>query len=1208
MLSRRFLYVFSGAVLAASAATASAPHFVDKRLGEEEEIRLREEWFFGQRRAGTESDEEMRALRVEAVERTREALRTQEVLQSLGFSGSQNQWYAMGPAPSTFGGWAFGPVSGRIQAIAKDWDRNILYVGAASGGVWKSTNDGLDWTSIFDTAGTVAVGAVTVDPADPDVLWVGTGDNYSSCSSYFGIGLLRSPDGGMTWETRNGEGGTSLDDLSSFSNVLVDPRSSSFITVGGRFRGCTSGNQQNGGIFTTEDGGTTWTERLAAQVHELARDPIAPDVLWAGTHSGIYKSIDNGETWVKQSGDGLPTSGTNRTEIAIAPSDPQVVYALFDGAGDSFWRTTDGGTSWTQMDDDACDGQCSYNMTLRVSATDPDRVYRGTIRLFRSDNGGASWTTLTSSWGSSQQVHQDTHSLLTHPTDPDTFYVGSDGGLWKSTNGGGSFTNRNGNLNVTQFYAIGVDAGDPDRICGGAQDNSSLARQGGSNVWALQAVTGDGFVCHIDPVQPSFAYITSYPSGGFPNVWRSSNGLFGSFNDVTGPGSGINSGDRIAWVTPYTLDPTNPATLYLGTHRLYRTDNRGSSWTQVGPPDVSGGGSQALLAVEVNRGFPDVVYTGASSNRIYRSTDGGPNLTDITGGLPDRAVTDIAGDPTNPDRAFATLSGFNAAHVWEWNAGVGWAARDSGIPNVPANSVLMLTADDILVATDTGVFRSFNGGESFVPFMAGLPQGLVAMDLKVNEAQSIVTVGTYGRGAWQVAVGPVAPMLQHGSVVQPLAELDGDGDAEIEPGETWSIRPILENVGGLAADGVSARLATSASGVEVRTAGPLGFGDLGPGDSAIVAGAYVFSVAPDVPCGETVTFDLVEIESASAGSFEDQLGIYVVSISDGNAPPVPVTVIDEDFDPAPAWAHDAPEADLDGCGSVVEIDEWKIATKDAAHGPSFHAGNGPGATYGQANFAWLRPAGRDSADDPGIEIPADALAATMTIEHWYGFAFGQDGGQVAIDAVENDLDTYTPLTPLEGYTGVLVSGGCNGLEGQNAFHGSSGGWKTSTFDLTPYRGKTIYPAFIFGSDRLAPTGEGWYIDDVRITYQAPGAPLCDISLWPGQVPEASFSLEEGQVRADWSASCNAAEFPGQTYSVQAGDLDALRDAGAYAHAALEGECDRAAGVLFAPGPGNEYYLVVPAGEGRQGSGGLDSSGTPRPNPDATCGIDRTSCP
>ncbi|ANM29824.1 hypothetical protein ABI59_09895 [Acidobacteria bacterium Mor1] len=1188
---------------------------VDRSLGEEEQILKRQEWFFSTRRAGTESGEEMAELWRSGVDVTRDALRRQRFRRSAGIESEVNFWVPMGPAPSNFGGWAFGTVSGRISSLAADWAGGTLYAGSASGGLWKSTNDGLSWTNLFDDgAGTQTVGTVEVDPNDANVIWAGTGENVTGCEGYFGVGLLRSGDGGLTWEARNGSGASTLEDLSSFANIVIDPRDSDHLITGGRMRGCSSGSEQNGALYTSNDGGLTWTKRLDnMQVYEIVQDPLVLDTYWAATNTGVYKSVDNGVTWLVQTASGLPNGNTGRTELAVSPSDSNVVYALFSSGGNTFWRTTDGGASWTQMasGSNACDGQCWYNSVLRVHRTDPDIVYRGNVHVFKSLDGGANWTDLSNNWGSSQKVHQDTHEFLMDPNDPETFYVGCDGGVWKSEDGGANFLNRNGDMNVTQFYAIGVDANNTDVICGGAQDNSSLVRTSG-NVWDLQAVTGDGFVCHVNPQDPNYSYITSYPSGGYPNVLRSTSGVLGGYGGITGSGSGIQSGDRSNWVTPYLLDPQNPSTLYIGTHRVYRSDDHGDSWDQVGPTDLTAG-SSSLLSLAINRNFPEVLLSGSVSGRVWRTVNGGFAWEDITSGLPGRSINDVASDPADPDRAFAVVGGFNTNHVWEWNAGSGWTARGNDLPNVPVNSVLMLGSNDILVGTDTGVFRSMDGGVTFSPFMNGLPQGTVVTDLKLNIPESLVTAGTYGRGAWQVSIDPVEPMLLYDSIELPLTELDGDGDGSVEPGETWGVRPILRNAGGQTATGVTARLVSPTAGINMLDTAAQSFGDIAGGGTAPSQNVFSFSVHPAFSCGDVIRFDLLDVSSSNApASYPDRIEAFTVTVVGEYDTPIPATLLDENFDGSTGdWTHEAVGAGVFPCGGIPYIDEWGLGTKDAGRGPSYHCGNGAGGSYSTFNHSWLYYGGKDSQNGPGIDIPADAFGATLTIEHLYDTVAGQDGGKVVIDADEDDLNNYETLEPEGGYPGsTLGTFQCNAIEGEAAFQGSSGGWVTSTFDLSDYVGKRVYLAFVFGSDRQAAAGEGWWIDQVNVTYQVQGAPICDTVQWPGSVPATvSFRrLAGGDIEASWAGSCNAGALPGQSYSVQAGDLSLLHSSGTYSHAPVGGDCARTSPAVWSPGSGSEYYLVVPTEATREGGAGLATSGQ-RPQVDGTCGVQRiATCP
>lgn len=1200
-------------LVAAQTDPSTTPRFAPKENGEEREIEERREWFLRRRLDGVTSIEEARRLRALATAETAQRISELQYRRSQGQVDLNNFWSLKGPAGSHFGGWAFGDVSGRITAIAKN-SAGTLFAGGAAGGVWRSTNNGLSWTSLLDQIETQSVGAIGTDPNDNNVIWVATGDYNSGCEGYFGVGVLRSTDGGLTWQKRNGTGGTVLDNVSSFAALVVDPRSSGHVLVAATARGCVGGSGGSGGIFTTDDAGATWTERLSGvAVYALVQDRQNRDNYWAGTNQGVYKSTNNGVSWVKQTASSLPSSNTSRTEVAIAPSNGNVVYALFAGgpSGNEFWRTTNGGGSWTKMStgSSACDGQCTYNMTLAVHLTNPDTVYRGTVLVFKSTNGGAAWTQLTNGWGGSQQVHQDTQELLIDPVLPETLYIGSDGGVWRTDDGGSSFTCLNTDLNLAQFYAIDVHPTDPGIICGGAQDNSSLARPSATSVWELQAVTGDGFVCQINPVDPNIAYITSYPSGG-PSVSRSTTGVFGSFSGITGSGSGVNSGDRWNWVTPYIVDPMTPNVLYLGSQRLYKSINHGSNWTPIGPNDMTGG-SGTVYSIEVNRNFHDVVYAGTESGRVWRSADGGNSWTDITSGLPGRGINDLASDPTDPERVFAVVGGFNTAHLWEWKLGSGWIARGADLPNVPHNTALALTGTELFVGSDVGVHRSIDGGVSFTPYMDGLPLGLVVTDLKYKPAHNTLTLGSYARGAWQTSLDPVAPILIFDSLVLPLTEVDGDGDGSVEPGETFEVTPRIKNVGGLTAQTTQARLSTTTPGVTILQPSTRSFGDIAGGTAASTTSPYRFAVAPNFPCGGTIVFDLVDLTSATApGSFNDLTQAFTVTVLDHNQPNIPTVWLEEDFDPAPpsGWAHNVGSASIFGC-NVTWKDEWKLLQKDAAHGISYHAGNGPGQSYQRYDYSWLHHGGKDSAGGPGIDIPADAVKSTLTLTHWYNTQVNRDGGRVGIDAIDDNQDTYVTLVPVGGYDGTL-NGSCNPLNGDDAFMGVSLGWVTDTFDLTPYRGKKIYLAFVFGSDGAVSTNEGWYIDTVKVDSEVFGSPVCQTTHWPGAIGGSLQLVKSGaQLQASWGTACNAVTLPGQQFSIQSGNLDTLAAGGSYDHVVLGSNCNRVSPALFSAGSGNEYYLVLANDGGHEGSAGVASNGTPRPQLDATCGAPRDpGCP
>jgi hypothetical protein len=428
------------------------------------------------------------------------------------------------------------------------------------------------------------------------------------------------------------------------------------------------------------------------------------------------------------------------------------------------------------------------------------------------------------------------------------------------------------------------------------------------------------------------------------------------------------------------------------------------------------------------------------------------------------------------------------------------------------------------------------------------------------------------------------------------------------------VRPLLRNVGGLSAAGVTARLSTSTPGVTVLEPEVAGYGDLAPGQKSPAQALQRFAVSPDFPCSETISFDILEIASTDpAASYSDRISAFSVQVVDSYEPNIPLNLVDEDFDPVPSetWTHEAVGYDSIACRNFTYNDEWRLASKDAEHGSSYHCGGGPGGTYGTTDHAWLYLGGKDSAGGQGVEIPAEALSAMLTVTHWYDTEAGEDGGIVAIDASHDGADSFETLEPIGGYPGGTISiDRCNALQGQESFSGSSGGWVTSTFDLAPYLGKRVFLAFVFGSGFFVNGYEGWYVDRVAIDYEIKGPPLCDVIEWPGSVPASLLlaRLPGGEIEASWDPSCNEATLAGQGYSIQAGSLAAL-GAGGYDHAPLADRCDRSSPETFTPGPGSEYYLVVPNEGGREGGAGAGSSGLSRPQPSTVCGERReATCP
>jgi hypothetical protein len=726
---------------------------VDRSRGEDEQIRKRQEWFVRSR--GLDRVARPDLLRAEAVRDMAERQRRRA--DELRLSGET--WQPLGPATMTMLSWDMGPVAGRVVALAVDpTDENVLYLGSASGGLWKTVNGGGSWTPVFDEVGTLSIGALALDPADPDVLWAGTGERQSSCASYFGLGLYRSADGGTTFEPRNGSAPFALE-LSYIVSIAVHPSDPQTVLVSGDGFCLPDGTRAPGGVFKTTDAGTTWRRVLAGTGSDVIYEPGNPLVVYAMmSNLGVRKSVDGGETWSAAS---TGVVNATRMRLALAPGTPQTLYVLTSGS--RLFRTDDGAATWNQVNASACEGQCTYNLTLDVHPTDPNILLVGTIRHALSTNGGATLSILTSGWGSAQKVHQDTHVVRFSRTNGQRFWVGTDGGLWRTDNGGTTYSNLNSNLILTQFYDVAIDPSDPTRVFGGAQDNSS-SRRSGLLQWNVTVVTGDGFMNLVDQTDPNRIFQTSYPQGDGASVYRSSSGGSpGSFARL--PTTGLVGNEPFPWVTPMANERNM---IFVGSHSVYRavtSQPQGSfTWSKISP-NLTGGASLSVITTTapVPRPWGDdpgtaayvSAYAGSSNGRIQRTLDAlGPAVawTDVTGNYPGGYVSDLATTSGETPSVLVSRGAFGLSKLYRSAGGGTWVAAGSGLPDVPANAVAVDPLDDsrIFVGTDVGVFESEDGGDTFLPFSLGMPAGAVVTDLEVGASPHVLVAGTYGRGAFVV--------------------------------------------------------------------------------------------------------------------------------------------------------------------------------------------------------------------------------------------------------------------------------------------------------------------------------------------------------------------------------------------------------------------------------------------------------------------------
>ena len=706
-----------------------------------------------------------------------------------GQPASGGEWTSIGPSPIQ--GCGTSPsnnyCSGRVSAIALDPSHpGTIYIGGAVGGVWKSTNGGSTWTPLTDNQPSLAIGSIAVDPSG--VVYVGTGDGTERCDNYYGAGVLKSTDGGSTWTQL----GASTFGRATIPKILVDP-SSPNIVIASSSSGHTASATGCGipvdpgvplGIYVSQNSGLDWTRTLTATVKadDMVLAPNSPSTVFAAVDASLYESTDSGQHWSGPLGGGLPTlANVQYTRIKLAASSnstfPLVLYALTyqlynqqDQPIDrgALYVSTNDGSTWTQVSTPTgfCSG-CAGRMALAVDPTNPDIIYLGGPYFYRTTDGGNHWTTFATGYGN--VFHEDMQAFAFSPTSHSTLYVGSDGGIWVSTNADSCtvppdydkssfcWTDLNLGLDLAQFNSIATNPTIPNNYIGGTQDNGFSQYLGTSTIWQMKGTLyngestfdyGDNGWTAFDPTNPSTMYAVS-PNGGF---LRSDDGG-AHWNQGTDPTG--NHSEPSEFEEPVAMDPSTPSTQYFGTYRLWKTTNKGDTWFLPGP-GLSVSAPNLLSAIAVAPSNGQWVYAGTSAGTFFASEDGGSNFVEADTGLPNRFMTGIAVDPTNPQQVYVTFSGFGGMHIFETtNGGTFWSDITSNLPDLPTDTILLDPINStIYVGTDSAVFKSTNGGTSWVVVGTGLPN--VPVFGLAFGFDGPLLAATYGRGVWTLGTTPSA--------------------------------------------------------------------------------------------------------------------------------------------------------------------------------------------------------------------------------------------------------------------------------------------------------------------------------------------------------------------------------------------------------------------------------------------------------------------
>lgn len=639
-------------------------------------------------------------------------------------------------------------ISGRTNSIAfHPTNPNIFYIAAAQGGVWKTTDGGVNWTALTDNLPTLACGDVVVDQNNPNVLYLGTGElNYSGDSQY-GNGIYKSTDAGATWF----QVATVSQVGNRCSYMAIDPFNSNIVYMGG-----------NSGIYKSTNAGINWTNiNGGTNINCIIIDPVNSQIIYitnGGTNSGqIYKTTDGGITWTTLFG-GLPGS-MGRIQLAMAKSNVNVLYASIaassGGALLGLYRTTDAGTTWTLQAStpNYLSSQGWYDNAVTVKPTDANYVVVGGLDVYASSTGGTSlvqksqWATTNSS----QMAHADIHRLEYNGS---VLYCCSDGGVYKSTNDGTTWTDLNQKLSTLQYQSADYDPTNLLSFQGGTQDNNKMTSTDGGSNW-IQRTTGDGGYTIVDPVNTNYVY-GQYVNG---SIQRSNNSGV-SFSSITPSGS---TGGL--FYNPYEMAPGDHNTIVFGRADIWKTTNAqtassSSGWTQIATTGIVGGNVSAIgiSATNINK-----IYIGTSNGRILVTTDNGANWS-VQTGYP--YVSDFIVDNTNDNICYATLGGTGTTHVLKTtNSGLNWTNITGNLPNIAANSIVMRTLSPrtLFVGTDFGVFQSTNEGANWVSFSSGLPM-VEVYDMKYKQTIGMILVATHGRGCWTFDLNTVLGIDPFGEI------------------------------------------------------------------------------------------------------------------------------------------------------------------------------------------------------------------------------------------------------------------------------------------------------------------------------------------------------------------------------------------------------------------------------------------------------------
>lgn len=643
--------------------------------------------------------------------------------------GTAGKWTHLGPF-----GPSYGSGSGRINTIDfHPTNANIILVGAPSGGIWRSNDGGNSWSTNTDNLASIGISDIKFAKSNGNIVYAATGDRDGGDT--YTHGILKSTDAGITWSLTNWEYSYSY--RRQTYTLLVHPTNPDIVYAG-----------TNLGLYKTSDGGQNWTRIRVGVYKDIEFKPNDPNTIYAATGSAIFKSTNGGTTFNALSFSS--NASLTRLEIAVTDDDPNYLYALGglssnNGFG-GIWLSTDAGSSfttkatspnllgWAAAGNDQ-GGQAWYDMAIEVSPYNKNIVFVGGVNIWKSANAGQSWT-ISGHWTGSgaPYVHADCHMIKYSPHNSNTVWACTDGGLSKSTNDGSNWNEKNTNLSIAQMYRLGASKNIASKIMTGWQDNGSNLM---TSSWS-EVLGGDGMECIISSDNNNILFGSLY----YGDIRRSQNGG-ANWSVIT-----QSITEDGAWVTPFIQDPSNANNLFAGYNNVWKSTNKGTSWVKISNFSTN----QTLDALASAPSNNQIIWA-ANESTLFKTADGGQNWTSVSGYNSNGSINYIAINANNPNKVWICVSGFNDGDkVYQTNnGGTTWTNISGSLPNYPVNSIVNdknSTADGIYVGTDIGVYYRDNNLGDWVPFMKDLPN-VIVKELEIFYPNNKIRAATFGRGLWE---------------------------------------------------------------------------------------------------------------------------------------------------------------------------------------------------------------------------------------------------------------------------------------------------------------------------------------------------------------------------------------------------------------------------------------------------------------------------